>query len=207
MVPQMLSATDLPKLPQLPHLEAIVVGASAGAVDALSTLLPGLPAGGPLPLVVLVHMPPQRRSLLPALFSPRCSIRVREAEDKAPVSPGTVWFAPPDYHLLIEQDRHFSLSVDDPVNFSRPSIDVLFESAADAYGAAVMAVVLTGANADGAVGAAAVRKAGGFVVAQDPAGAEVAVMPRAAIEAAQPQFVAPLPRIAALLRVAMGGVE
>lgn len=198
----MLSETSLP---ELPRLDAVVVGASAGAVEALSALLPGLPAGGALPLVVVVHMPPRRKSLLPALFGPRCAMRVREAEDKAPVAAGTVWFAPPDYHLFIEHDRHFALSVDDPVNYSRPSIDVLFESAAEAYGAALMAVVLTGANSDGAAGAAAVRKVGGFVVAQEPAGAEVDVMPRAAIEAAQPQFVAPLPRIAALLRLAMGG--
>ncbi|MEJ7732755.1 MAG: chemotaxis protein CheB, partial [Polyangiaceae bacterium] len=158
-------------------------------------------------LVVLVHTPPGRRSLLPDIVGPRCAMRVREAEDKLAVAPGTVWFAPADYHLLIERDRHFALSVDDPVNYSRPSIDVLFESAVDAYGAALMAVVLTGANADGAAGARAVRRAGGFVVAQDPTGAEVAIMPRATIDAAQPQVVAPLPQIAALLRAVMGGAS
>jgi two-component system chemotaxis response regulator CheB len=195
----MLSAT------QLPPLQAVVIGASAGAVEALQALLPALPAGATLPLVVVVHTPPQRKSLLPTLFGPRCAIPIREAEDKVPVAPGTVWLAPPDYHLLIEHDRHFALSVDDPVNYSRPSIDVLFESAADAYGAELMAVVLTGANADGAAGARAVRQAGGFVVAQDPASAEVDIMPRATIDAAAPQLVAPLDRIAALLRLAMGG--
>jgi two-component system chemotaxis response regulator CheB len=200
----MLSPTELPALPPL---QAVVLGASAGAVEALQTLLPALPAGGALPLVVVVHTPPRHRSLLPELFGPRCAMRVREAEDKLPVAPGTVWFAPADYHLLIEHDRHFALSVDDPVNYSRPSIDVLFESAVDAYGAALMAVVLTGANADGAAGAAAVRRAGGFVVAQDPAEAEIGIMPRAAIDAAQPQVVASLSRIAALLRIAMGGAS
>ncbi|MBN8849606.1 MAG: chemotaxis protein CheB, partial [Sphingomonas sp.] len=142
-------------------IEAVAIGASAGAVEALSAILPRLPADYPLPVLVVVHVPADRRSVLATLFQSKCRIAVREAEDKEPVVPGTVYFAPPDYHLQVEADRTLSLSADDPVLYSRPSIDVLFESAADAYGAALAGVVLTGANQDGARGLAAVAEAGG----------------------------------------------
>lgn len=121
--------------------------------------------------------------------------------DKQPLTPG-IWFAPPGYHLLIERELRFSLSIDAPVRWSRPSIDVLFESASDAYGAALHAVVLTGANDDGARGAAAVRRAGGLVLVQDPFTAEAQQMPLAALAAATPQFVGTPAQIARLLTVA-----
>ena len=132
--------------------EAVVIGASAGALEALSSLLPALPSDYRLPILIVVHLPPDKTSLLAELLRARCAIRVREAEDKEPIEPGVVYFAPPDYHLLVEQDRRLSLSDDEPVLFSRPSIDVLFESAADAYGGGLIGVVLTGANSDGANG-------------------------------------------------------
>jgi two-component system chemotaxis response regulator CheB len=116
--------------------EAVVIGASAGALEALSVILPALPAGYGLPVFVVVHLPPDTRSILADLFQAKCHIPVREAEDKEPIRGGTIYFAPPNYHLLIEADRNVSLSSDEPVLFSRPSIDVLFESAADAYGPA-----------------------------------------------------------------------
>jgi two-component system chemotaxis response regulator CheB len=175
---------------------ALVVGASSGAVEALCQLLPVVPEAARIPVVVVVHLPPSRPSLLPEVFSQRCAARVREAEDKQPVSAGTVWFAPSNYHLLIERDRTFSLSVDAPVNFSRPSIDVLFESAAECFGDKLCVIVLTGANDDGALGASVVRRAGGLVIVQDPSTADAAQMPQSALSRANPQIVAALPEIA-----------
>ena len=130
--------------------EAVVIGASAGALEALSVILPSLQKGFRLPVMVVVHVPPDKRSVLVELFQAKCRLPVREAEDKEPISGGTIYFAPADYHLLVELDKSLSLSSDEPVLFSRPSIDVLFESAADAYGSALIAIVLTGANQDGA---------------------------------------------------------
>jgi two-component system, chemotaxis family, protein-glutamate methylesterase/glutaminase len=184
-------------------MAAVVVGGSQGAVEALCALLPSVCAATDVATIVVVHMLSGRPSLLPELFAPRLRAPVKEASDKDSVQ-GGIWFAPPDYHLLVERDRTFSLSVDPPVNFSRPSIDVLFESAAEAYGERLLAVVLTGANADGAAGARAVREAGGVVVVQDPRGAEASRMPLAAIERADPQWVASLDDIAALIHAVTG---
>lgn len=188
--------------PRAASIEAIVIGASAGAVAALSVLLPALPADLRAPVVVVVHLSSRTPSLLAAVFAPRCALPVAEPEDKQPLAPG-IWFAPPDYHLLIEHDRTFSLSVDDPVHWSRPSIDVLLQSATDAYGASLAAVILSGANDDGASGAAAVRRAGGLVLVQDPATAEAPEMPRASIAAATPQLVGTLDEIAQALLAAI----
>ena len=160
--------------------QAVVIGASAGALEALTAILPSLPERFPLPLMVVVHMPPDKPSLLADLFRAKCRIQVREAEDKEPVSGGTAYFAPPDYHLLVEADRSLSLSNDEPVLHSRPSIDVLFESAADAYGPALIGIVLSGANHDGAAGLKAVSEAGGIAIVQSPKGAFAATMPEAA---------------------------
>lgn len=162
--------------------EAVVIGASAGALDALSAILPALPADFPMPIMVVVHVPPDRRSVMADLFQAKCRLSVEEAEDKEPIIAGTVYFAPPDYHMLVEVDKRVSLSSDEPVLFSRPSIDVLFESAADAYGPALIAIVLTGANNDGAKGLQAVVEAGGTALVQDPGTAFASTMPEAAIK-------------------------
>lgn len=159
---------------------AVVIGASAGAVQALSRILPRLPATYPLPILVVVHVP-AAPSGLTELFASKCALSVREPEDKEPIAAATVYFAPPDYHMLVETDGSISLSADAPVLFSRPSIDVLFESAADAYGTDLLGLVLTGANEDGAAGAAAVCAAGGTVLVEAPAGAFAATMPAAAL--------------------------
>jgi two-component system, chemotaxis family, protein-glutamate methylesterase/glutaminase len=180
--------------------EAVVIGASAGALEALSSLLPGLPADYRLPILVVVHLPPDKTSLLAELLRVRCAIRVREAEDKEPIEPGVVYFAPPDYHLLVEEDKRLSLSDDEPVLFSRPSIDVLFESAADAYAGGLIGVVLTGANSDGANGLKAVVEAGGVAVVQSPGSAYAVAMPEAAIAACPAARVLPVNEIAAYLR-------
>jgi two-component system chemotaxis response regulator CheB len=176
----------------------VVMGASAGAIEALGAILPALPADLKVPVIVVVHLPPRQKSVLAPLFAPRCALPVRQVTDKADVTPG-IWFAPPDYHLLLETEGCFSLSVEEPVNYSRPSIDVFFESAAEAFGERVVAVVLTGANSDGAEGAKLVRERGGFVVAQDPATAIAAAMPTATVERAKPQLVTDLGGIARFL--------
>ncbi|MEI9953517.1 MAG: chemotaxis protein CheB [Pseudomonadota bacterium] len=181
--------------------EALVVGASAGAVDALNQLLPVVPEAARIPVVVVVHLPANRPSLLPEVFAARCLARVREPEDKEPIAAGSIWFAPSNYHLLLEADRSFAFSTDSPVNFSRPSIDVLFESAADVFGQTLCCIVLTGANDDGAQGASCVRRQGGFVIVQDPESAEAKEMPNAAISRANPQIIASLPEIAQLIRL------
>lgn len=184
----------------IPRIDAIVIGGSAGAVEALDSLLPGLPSGFPAAVVIVLHLPRERPSMLAEIFAAKCALAVEEAEDKAPVRPGSVYFAPPDYHLLIEQGRCLALSVDDPVNCSRPSIDVLFESAADVYGASLMGIILSGASADGAAGLAAVRAAGGLTVVQEPASAAVPLMTTSALERCTVDYVLPLAQIADLLR-------
>ncbi|MBV8896011.1 MAG: chemotaxis protein CheB [Acidobacteriaceae bacterium] len=185
-----------------PAPEAVVIGASAGALDVLSHLLPELPADYRLPLLIVVHLPPDRTSLFAELLRARCAIRVREAEDKEPIQAAVAYFAPPDYHLLVEQDRRVSLSDDEPVLFSRPSIDVLFESAADVYGRGLIGVVLTGANSDGANGLKAVVDAGGAAVVQSPESAYATTMPEAAIAKCPGARVLPVNEIAAYLQKA-----
>lgn len=182
------------------RLEAVVIGGSAGAVEALDSLLPALPREFPAAVFVVLHLPRDRPSMLAEIFAAKCALPVEEAEDKAPVRPGTVCFAPPDYHLLIEPGRRVALSVDEPVNLSRPSIDVLFESAADAYRASLMGIILSGASADGAAGLAAVSAAGGLTVVQEPASAAAPLMINSALERCAVDYVLPLGQIAALLR-------
>lgn len=162
---------------------AIVIGASAGGVQALSEVLPALPAGYPIPVLVVIHVPPRKANALVDLFARKCAIAVKEAEDKEPLAPGTIYFAPPDYHLLVETDGALALSSDEAVNFSRPAIDVLFETAAEAFGAQLVGIVLTGANHDGAQGLKAVHDRGGLCIVENPATAEAAAMPTAALRA------------------------
>jgi two-component system chemotaxis response regulator CheB len=180
--------------------EAVVIGASAGALEALSAILPVLPSNYGLPVMIVVHLPPDRRSVLAELFQAKCSIEVHEAEDKESISGGTAYFAPPDYHLLVEANKSLSLSNDEPVFYSRPSVDVLFESAADAYGPSLIAIVLTGANQDGAKGLTAVAEAGGITIVQNPEGAYASAMPEAAIAACPGAQVLSLAEIAIYLQ-------
>lgn len=180
--------------------EAVVIGASAGALETLSLILPALSAGYPLPIMIVVHLPPDKKSLLAVLLQAKCRVAVREAEDKEPVCGGTVYIAPPDYHLLVEHGRTLSLSGDRPVLYSRPSIDVLFESAADAYGAALVGIVLTGANHDGASGLRRIAEAGGTVIVQSPESAYASAMPAAARLACPGARVLAPSQIASLLQ-------
>jgi len=191
--------------PALEKVVALVIGTSAGGVEALGALLPALDERCRAPVLIVVHLPRERPSLLKDLFTSRCRLPVREVVDKVPVESGTVYFAPPDYHLLVEcqqeQPPSLALSVDQPVHYSRPSIDVLFESAAECWGAGLMAVVLTGANDDGARGLAAVARAGGITVVQEPSEASAAAMPEAAIRTGLAQHVLPLAGIGELFGV------
>jgi two-component system chemotaxis response regulator CheB len=183
-----------------PPIEAVVIGASAGAIEALSVILPALPREFLLPVIIVVHVPPDKTSILAELFRDKCAVRVVEAEDKDRLQPGTVYFAPPGYHLLVEMDKTLSLSGDPPVFFSRPSIDVLFESAADAYGPALLAIIMTGANQDGALGILAVVQAGGRAIIQTPDAAFAPAMPQAAIALCPQAEILPLAGIALYLR-------
>ncbi|MFI8683373.1 chemotaxis protein CheB [Brevundimonas diminuta] len=180
--------------------QAVAIGASAGGVQALLTLLPALPADFPWPIFIVLHVPADRGNVLAPLFEAKCRLEVKEAEDKETARPGVVYFAPSDYHLLVESNGDLALSSDEAVNYSRPSIDVLFESAADAYGAGLTGVILTGANEDGAAGLSAVAAAGGIALVEEPAAAYAQAMPQAARNACDAALALPLERIAEHLK-------
>jgi len=157
----------------------VVVGTSLGGLHALREILGGLPAGFSIPVVIAQHRVKSGGGDLAGLLQAVCPLRVWEPEDKEPLSPGMVYLAPPDYHLLVEPGS-LALSTEAPVNHARPSLDVLFESAADAYGEGVIGVVLTGSNEDGARGARRIQQRGGTVIIQDPSAAVSGIMPAAA---------------------------
>jgi two-component system, chemotaxis family, protein-glutamate methylesterase/glutaminase len=165
----------------LDAIEAIVIGASAGGVEALTHVLPALPADFRPAVLIVVHVRSDAPSLLPGLFSARCKLPVVEPDDKDDIAGGTIYVAPPGYHMLVEPDRSISLSVDPPVRFSRPSVDVLFESAALCFADTLLGVVLSGANDDGARGLVAIQRAGGRCWVQDPHTAVSDAMPLGAI--------------------------
>jgi two-component system, chemotaxis family, protein-glutamate methylesterase/glutaminase len=179
--------------------ELVVIGASAGGVDALLALFDGLQPPLRAAIVVVLHLPEGQESRLVEVFAMRLRVPVEEARPHGPVEPGHLYFAPPGYHLLVEADRSFSLSCDPPVLFSRPAIDVLFESCAEAIGEGLVGMLLTGANEDGAQGLARIHAAGGLTAVQDPDEAAHATMPAAALRLSPPDFVLPLAGLRALL--------
>lgn len=170
---------------------ALVAGGSAGALEAFSRLFAGLPEDFTVPIVIVLHRPRRDYSELPSALAAALGRPVREPQDKEPLAGATIYLAPADYHLLIDRDSAFALSVDAPVNFSRPSIDVLFESAADALGARLAGILLSGANADGAQGLQAIEAAGGRSFIQFPDDAANPAMPNAAIAACRYAWVLP----------------
>lgn len=176
----------------------VVIGASIGGLEALKVVLGALPAGFGSAVAVAHHRGKGGRELASRLLSQHVALPVREAEDKESILAGRIYLAPPDYHLLVERD-HFALSVDPAVKHARPSIDVLFESAAESWGARVVGVLLTGASEDGTAGLAAVRARGGRALVQDPGTAEDPTMPRSAITAGCADEVFPLEEIGARL--------
>ncbi|MEQ1501849.1 MAG: chemotaxis protein CheB [Myxococcota bacterium] len=176
-------------------MDAIVVGASAGGIDAVRRLLSRLSAGSRAAVLVVIHIPENHRSFLSEVLRAGCALPIREAQDKEPIRGGEVVVAPPGYHLLVASATECALSIDPPVLFSRPAIDVLFVSAADVFGDRLAGVVLTGSSADGARGLAAIGAAGGVTLVQDPSTAEAARMPLAAIAAWRPDEVGPIERL------------
>ncbi len=176
----------------------IVIGGSLGGMRAVRALLAALPPGLEVPIAVVLHRQKESDESLVEVLAQYSALPVHEVLDKDPIIPGRVVVAPPDYHLLVDGDC-FSLSIDPSVNFARPSIDVLFESAADCYGPGLVGVVLSGANQDGALGVAAIEKAGGKVVIEDPTTTECSVMPASAIRAARAPHILPLRDIPARL--------
>jgi two-component system chemotaxis response regulator CheB len=178
--------------------ELIVVGASWGGLDALGRLLKALPADLSAAVAVVQHRASEDTVGLAGLLETRSALPVRDVEDKDPIEPGRVYIAPPNYHLLVEEGQ-FALSTEDRVQYARPSIDVLFESAADAYRERVIGVILTGANEDGARGLARIKDRGGVAVVQDPRSAERRAMPDAAIASTMSDAVLPLDEIAPFL--------
>jgi two-component system chemotaxis response regulator CheB len=177
----------------------VVVGGSAGAVQVLQRLTSALTTSFSPAMVVVLHMPSGSRGVLHELLAGPSRPSMKIAEDKEPIAPGRIYFATPGYHLLVEANGTFALSLDELVHFSRPSIDVLFETAAEAYGDRVLGIILSGANADGAEGLRAIAEAGGATVVQRPGTAEVAMMPAAALQACRDSYVADPEAIAQLL--------
>ena len=181
-----------------PVYSLVVIGTSWGGLHALTTILEGLPATFPVPLVIVQHRGREVMSMLPELLQEYTSLHVADAEDKDILQPRHVYLAPPDYHLLVEQG-FMSLSTDPCVKYSRPSIDVTFQSAADVYGTRAIGVVLTGANDDGAQGLRRVADRSGYAIVQDPTTAESPVMPAAALRAVPDARVLQLAQIAPYL--------
>lgn len=162
--------------------KAIVIGTSYGGLEALKVILPQLDEGFPLPLIIVLHIGDHNNDLFIDYMNSVCALEVKEAESHEPIRPGVIYFAPPNYHLLIEDDFTFSLSTDERINFSRPSIDVLFESAAWAYSAGLIGIILTGANSDGAIGLRTIQNLGGLTMVQNPCTSLSPAMPRAALK-------------------------
>ncbi len=179
--------------------EAIVIGASAGGLQALKRVLTALPASFSFPIAIVQHIADHSECVMADLLDRASRIAVKEAEDKELLRPGTAYLAPPGYHLLIEPDRSISLSVDERVNYACPSIDVLFESAAEVFGEALIGIILTGANADGAHGLKTIKERGGLAIVQDPESAESPTMPRAALAATEVDYRVNLEQLAPLL--------
>lgn len=168
--------------------KAIVIGTSYGGLEALKVILPQLDKGFPLPVIIVLHIGDHSNDTFIEYMNAACALEVKEAESHEPIRPGVIYFAPPNYHLLIEDDFTFSLSTDERINFSRPSIDVLFESAAWAYAAGLIGLILTGANSDGAIGLRTIKHLGGLTLVQNPCTSLSPVMPRAALKTCKPDL-------------------
>ena len=181
------------------YYEAIVIGVSSGGLNAMKIMFSLLPADFKIPVIIVQHISARSENQWIHLLNAKSNLSVKEADEKEKIKPGFVYIAPPNYHLLIEKNKTLSLSVEERVNFARPSIDVLFESAAEAYKDKLIGVVLTGANNDGANGLKRIREYGGLTIVQDPATAESSYMPASAIAANQPDYILPLTEIIDLL--------
>ncbi|HYJ62136.1 MAG TPA: chemotaxis protein CheB [Parafilimonas sp.] len=169
--------------------KVVVVGGSAGSLDIILKIISNADATGSILYIIVIHRKNDTNSMLTGLFSSRTKLKVKEVEDKDYILPGHIYIAPPDYHLLLENQNTFSLDASEKIYFSRPSIDVTFESVAEIFGASVIGVLLSGANADGAHGLSTIHQAGGFTIVQDPESAEADYMPRQAIDKLKPDII------------------
>lgn len=180
-------------------LAAVVIGASAGGANAIRTILQSLPHNFTLPVIIVQHLHPDSDDYLAQALNEKCKVTVKQASEKEKIEPGVVYIAPPNYHLLIEDDMSFSLSITERVRYARPSIDVLFETAADVFGANLIGIILTGGNNDGSVGLKRIKEMGGVAVVQDPSDAEADSMPREAIAATKVDYILSLEKIGPFL--------
>ncbi|WP_026889857.1 chemotaxis protein CheB [Clostridium beijerinckii] len=174
---------------------AIVIGASAGGMDAIKKILITLPRSFAAPVIIVQHLNSHSNGYIVKYLKELCKINVKEADEKEGILPGNVYIAPPNYHLLIEKDETLSLTVDNKENYSRPSIDVLFESAAEVYRYELIGIILTGANKDGSNGLRRIKELGGITIVQDPDTAEAYFMPKSAISTTKVDYILTLDKI------------
>jgi two-component system chemotaxis response regulator CheB len=175
--------------------DLLVVGGSAGSLHVVLSMLSALPDSFSIPLLIILHRNSIFESSLEDLLATRTRLPIKEVEEKEPIKPGTIYICPADYHVLLEKEHTFSLDYSERINYSRPSIDVTFRSAADVYGPGLIGLLLSGGNADGAEGMEYVQKKGGFTIVQDPATAEVPYMPQQAITRMQADIIIPTEEI------------
>jgi len=179
--------------------EAIVIGVSSGGMTALKFIFSALPVGFSIPIIVVQHISARSDNEWIQLLNEKSNLTVKEADEKEKIASGNAYIGPSNYHLLIEKDKTFSLTIDERVNFARPSIDVLFETAAEAYKDKLIGIVLTGSNNDGTKGIKRIKECGGLAIIQDPETAESSNMPSSAIAAIQPDYILSLEKIIELL--------
>ncbi len=175
--------------------EAIVIGVSSGGMITLNTILRHLPSDFALSIIIVQHQHPESDDFIAKFLDDRCSLTVKQADEKESILPGVIYIAPPNYHLLVEEDKTLSLSTNKRVHYARPSIDILFESAADVFGEKLVGIILTGANEDGSHGIRKIKESGGLTIVQDPDTAEVDTMPKAAIASTKIDYILPLEKI------------
>jgi two-component system chemotaxis response regulator CheB len=176
--------------------KAIVIGASAGGMEAIKSILSRLPADFSLPIIIVQHMKAGKSSNTEDYFKRYCKINIKEAESNMKIKKGVAYFAPPNYHLLVEKNKTLTLSVEEKMNYSRPSIDVLFETAADVYKKELIGVILTGASSDGSNGLLEIKNKGGLCIVQDPKTALMNIMPSEALKKVEADYVLSLEDIA-----------
>jgi len=181
------------------NYEAIVIGVSSGGMNAMKVMFSLLPKEFNTPIIIVQHISSQSENLWIRLLNDKSNLYIKEADEKESIEHGKVYIAPPNYHLLIERDKTFSLTIDERVNYARPSIDVLFESAAEAYKSKLIGVILTGSNNDGTNGLKRIKEYGGLTIVQDPATAESSYMPASAIAVVQMDYILTLENIIKLL--------
>jgi len=182
------------------NYEAIVIGVSSGGMTALKFIFSTLPAGFSIPIIIVQHVSPRSDNEWIKLLNEKSNLTIKEADEKEKIEPGNVYIAPSNYHLLVEKDKTFSLTIDERVNYARPSIDVLFETAAEAYKNKLIGVILTGSNNDGAIGIKRIKECGGLVIIQDPETAESSYMPASAIATIEPDYILSLEKIIELIK-------